>query len=529
VEFFSQAPGAVSMSTAELGSVCGPGATAYDAAVQACPEPQRAKCLNARQEACKALTSTRLDTLAQCYRATDAKQLPLPTTGQAGAEALGAGAVSIVAQGAADFLMTRAEQEVSLFAATELNKAICKQYGDAYFPKACTLLKEADETTLPIGLGVLRRAIIEDMRALPKHILLNVFNKLDPQQKNHACSLDVGYALGIGLWEQRELTVLFKPDPDPTKNGHLLLHRYAVLSAEQPCTTLWSKIETAAKQPQTAGSWNTLYGAIAASSKAAPDPQKVGRVVRAAIAVLKQLSGNAADVALDEAGEIALAIVEEDWIGFVFAAASAKHLGPILLCKQKVATCTLDIKARASLRLIGDVASAQSSDGVASALERFAAPLGSWRRKYEGLSLMLQGYVGARVAHEWIKGDVKSGWVLAPSLALGLEVAGPLWSHGRLGFFAQVVDVGNVSSVRFASEEDENLASVEVAPDITAVQLLAPGGYVTFAPWKAPFAISVGAEWIPELRSVVGGERKSAFHVGAALLVDTPILEIAHD
>jgi hypothetical protein len=525
VERFETPAGSLPINGPELDVICNEGATRYEAAVAKCGAPHEAACVAARRRGCHGWTSTDLDTVAKCYRATESSQ-PLPRQAQPlGAEA-GPGAVGIIAQGAGDFLMSRAEQEVSLYAATELNKAVCKKYGASYFPKTCALLKEGEDETAPVGLGVLRRSVIEDVQALPKNVLSKVFSRLNDKQKLQACGLDVGYAFAIGLLDQRAVEPLFLPDPKSV--GHLLLYRYATLEAEAPCDAFWKTVEQSAGRA-TNGAWVDLNSALAALSTKADPKESRRRVVLASIAVLKQLSAHQSDVALDEAGAIAVAIADQDWIGLVAATAAAQTLGPILLCKQGEGACELDSKARATLRLVGDVAAADSSEGVSSALARFAAPLGSWRRKYEGASLMLQGYVGAKYGVEWVEGDVRSGQVLSPALAIGLEVGGPLWSHGRLGFFFQAVDIGNVSSVRLSSEDDDNLARVEVAPDVTAAQLLAPGIFATFAPWKAPFAFSVGVDWVPALRTVVGADQRAAWHLTGGIVVDTPILELVHD
>jgi hypothetical protein len=483
-----------------------------------------------------------------------------------------AGAVSIIAQGVGDFLVQRAEQEVALYAATELQRALCKKYGEAYFPKSCKLLTESDDDGEPVGLGVLRRAIVDDVRLLPANALVGVMGRLKLNDKSKACMLDVGHAFATGVLQEGTVAPLLEPNSD--ENGHLRLHKYRIKTWDAAtknwksfaeCDDTWNTIREAAKDlrivvplfkdltkdkglteatnsARNVGTsrnftsrqlallelWGDLAGALNDILQGPAPKEASARAIRAGIALLKALLPEANRVAFDEAGAIAIAAIHGDWLGVIGAVAAADALGPVLLCRKNAESCVLDTKARATLRLVGDIAAADSSAGVTAALERFAAPLGSWRRKYnDGWYFMANGYVGGKFAGEWVK-DARPAMAMAPLLAVGLEAGRNVGTHARFGFFLQAVDLGNVSSVRLTEfkREDRNLLHVEVAPDVTAVQLLAPGLFFTVAPWKAPFALSLGADWVPELRTA-GGERKSAFHAGVALVVDTPLLEIA--
>lgn len=568
---------------ADLKAVCAADDEKFAEAMGRCAEDKE-RCIRVRADACKALTATRTDDLAKCYHAAGdphfvvappapAPPPPLPpadVSARAQAEGLAAaGAVSIIAQGVGDFLVQRAEQEVTLYAATELQKALCQEYGDAYFPKSCELLKQSDEDNEPVGLGVLRRAVVEDVQALPANVLVSVMGRLQDEDKKKACVLDVGYAFTKGVLTEGTVAPLLEPDPD--NGGHLRLIRYRIRAKDRStiaaCDPTWEGLKNTSNDlvkvigffknvTQTKGLkdaatiaptlaknvgftpeqlallnlWADLAEALNDVLQGPAPKEASARAIRAGVALLKELLPKKDGAAFDEAGAIAVAAVNADWIGVIGAVASAEHLGPVLLCRNSANPCVVDKKVRATLRLVGDVAVADSSEGVTAALERFAAPLGSWRRKYDGgWYLMANGYVGAKFAAEFVH-DARPATTLAPVLAVGLELGGNVGSLARMGVFFQAVDLGNVSSVRLNefSKDDPNLVHAEVAPDVTAAQLLAPGLFWTIAPWKAPFAVSVGADWVPELRTV-SGDQKPAFHAGISLVVDTPITEIWHE
>lgn len=463
----------------------------------------------------------------------------------------------MVAQGVGDFLTERAEQEVSAFATVELFARLCSTDNGKLMPKTCNLLAGQDNGATPIGLGLLKRSVERDLQQLPEHLLKTVYDRVqvelgdydpnDPKDKlilgklgeiaDALCALDVGVAITQALRARTKLDDLIT---NPAAKGLAVLKGYAKLSAAAQCSPVWDRMEKAidyAADSEAKAAAMELYLAISelnAAQNAADARAAREKVAQAAVALTKVMLKLAKDpkltehaVLLDELAELSVAIWNHDWVGVAASAASADTLGPLLLCRDPEEGCARDEKIRLLLSIGADIAEAKSSGDVQATLNRVAQPIGSWRRKHQdSWTFTLQGYAGGKLAHEWVQGNAASAMTAAPVLAIGLELSFAL-PVGRLGVFGQVVDVGNVASVRFAEQDDPNLTKVEATPDITWAQLFSPGAYLVYAPFKSPFVLGAGVDYVPVLRQTDTGPR-SAWHVGGFLAVDVPILELGH-
>jgi hypothetical protein len=458
----------------------------------------------------------------------------------------------LFAQGLGDFLAQRAEQEVSAYATVELFSRACTSELKQVLVKTCNLLDAQGGGSEPVGLGVLRRAITYDLENSPQSFLKAVVNRVkDPIQRNGLCMVDVGIALNAGLLKERELAPLLELQTATD----LKLKLYSVLTPlngatlTDACDTTWKDLTDAVTGAETSTDPSGIAGQIlaidddlsalhteTATVKVHDLHADVATRIAALIEAVVTASGRAPNTAaLDELAAIATAIWDKDWVGVVWATASSDTLGPILLCgemskedQEAKKGCRRDEKVRLVLSVVADIAQATTSDGVQAALNRVAAPIGTWRRKFDGFTFNLNGYVGAKVAYEIVPGAPTEGLALAPVLAVGLDFSNPIGPNQHWGLFLQAIDVGNVASVRLASKDSSSLTKVEATPDIEVAQLFAPGAYLTLAPLRAPFVIGLGGDFVPALRKTSNGRLHPAWHAGLFVAVDVPILEIAH-
>lgn len=463
---------------------------------------------------------------------------------------------AMFAQGVGDFLTERAAQEVTAFATVELFSRLCGSDGATIMPNTCNLLGGQDNGANPVGLGLLKRTVEQDLQHLPDQLLIAVYDRvkmkiadLDEREANDAarlktlnaltntlCAVDLGVAVTQAIRARVKMDEIIT---EPAKDGLNALRRYSRLSSVGACPAMWAAMEQAIDADVTPvrAAAKDLYmeiGRVYSSKSAAEAREARLGVAEKAVALAKVLLQKAGDSQLnkhegllDELSKIAAAIWNEDWIGVVSSAGSADALGPLLLCKNPEEECKRDERVRLLLSISADIAQAKSSADVQAALNRVAEPIGSWRRKFQDtFTLTLQGYAGAKLAYETVQGNTPTSMAVAPVLALGIEAS--FHAAGRLAVFAQLVDVGNVASVRFAEQDAPNLTRVEVTPDVTWAQLFSPGAYVIWAPLKAPFVLGAGVDYVAALRQTLSGPR-SAWHVGGFLAVDVPVLEIAHE
>ncbi len=565
--FLEAKPGETTLSSAEVEAICNPvnESTLTALVGRACPTVA-ADFHAARAKVCETFpqlgATPAYDLVARVYRASNPPlpRPPAPTTPPEPTDVEEQGlTATMVAQGVGNFLTERAEQEVSAFATVELFSRLCASDVKSVMPRTCSLLAGQDNGANPVGLGLLKRTVVKDLEALPEHLLERALERVreardalessDPKDAatrkklertaEDLCQVDAGVALARALRDGKKLDELFTK---PAATGLRRLRQYAVLSSAPEAAPIWAALEKAVNEggAETTLALQSLYQAVEALHTAKKQAELRARRITVAESSVAWLAlvDPAQDAAikaeheklLDELASLTVAVWNRDWVEVVATSASADTLGPLLLCESDLGEegCKRDEKIRLLLSVAADIAAAESSADVQGALNRVVEPIGSWRRKFQdSFTFNLQGYVGGKYAYENIEGVAPSGTALAPVLAVGLELTFSL-GFGRLGVFGQVVDVGNVASVYFAGEDDSGLTEVEATPDITWAQLFSPGGYLVFAPFKAPFVIGAGGDYVPVLRQTTGGPR-SVWHLGGFLAVDVPILELAHE
>ena len=532
----------VTISTQDLEAMCDP--QNEDSLIlqirHACPKLPIDDFVKAHSKVCRSLTQVGanrdLDLMARVYYAVTPKLArPMASAERAPNQAQGIGAPA-VAEGIGNFLTSRAEQELSAYAAVELFARICDSENKTLMPKSCALLSGQNDGADPVGLGLLQRAVTSDLQRLPESTLRLAWgNAKTGDVKDALCVVDAAYAI------TRE--VLEDPSQDPATVLTKAREQYGAFQPPDCNAVVWDKLTLSIKitadlvtlkrdldvlRTVTDVATKRLYRSRVVAdvttlvtdfgvSTVLDEELKRGKVVISASEMLKEL------------GAIATAVWNEDWVQAVSSVASADTLGHLVLCNNTSAQpCPAFDKTHTVLGIVGDIAAAKDSEGVQAVLNRVAQPVGTWRRKFRGkTTLSLNGYAGAKYAYESVQGGLDSGSALAPVLSLGLEWSLPC-AAGHVRLYGQVVDVGNVASVHFAKNNSSNLTQVEADPNVGFPELLAPGGYITFAPFEAPLVIGAGGDWVPHLRKATDGSKQSVWQLALMVSVDVPILELYH-
>jgi len=191
-------------------------------------------------------------------------------------------------------------------------------------------------------------------------------------------------------------------------------------------------------------------------------------------------------------------------------------------------------RARASLAVVADLGTAQDSESFEAALDRFAAPVGTWRRKHEAeFGISLQGYAGMLGAYEFEprrRPELAPGWAVSPTLSVGVQLHFRFFgcSEVRSFLYFPIIDVGNVASVRLANQSSDRLLEVDATPDVAWAQLFAPGVYWGISIGRSPFDVAIGLNYIPALRNPQGTAQGDApvLRFGLSLAVDVTILPL---
>lgn len=188
----------------------------------------------------------------------------------------------------------------------------------------------------------------------------------------------------------------------------------------------------------------------------------------------------------------------------------------------------------------GQLAMVQDAESAEQAIEAFAAPPGSWRRKREGnWYWTINAYVGGVIGGEHVSatGDIgvraKGDWspVTGLHIPVGLEVGVPeacvpipRVTHlcsGSLGIFAQVIDLGVLVSYRL-DESD----TVDQMPEVGVRQVFSPGIYGTFGFGNSPISLLAGFSYLPALRALSTDENVelNAWRYSLSVVFDIPLL-----
>lgn len=190
-----------------------------------------------------------------------------------------------------------------------------------------------------------------------------------------------------------------------------------------------------------------------------------------------------------------------------------------------------DLEARALA--ISELASARDADGVAAALNRLAAPTGSFRRKRRTAGespvyVTFNAYLGASFGRE--RPIEQDAWSKHAGLVLpvGIEVGLRLHRNWSVGLFVFPVDIGALGSLRLeettigpsATGQD---TTIKQTPEIGFNQIMAPGAALVVGLGRLPLAAGVTYGYVPSLRETSVGESLSIRRWAVFLAYDLPL------
>ena len=181
---------------------------------------------------------------------------------------------------------------------------------------------------------------------------------------------------------------------------------------------------------------------------------------------------------------------------------------------------------------VANVAQAENSDEVKSAIEAVALPVGSASiKKRSKTNIALNSYVGLAGGVQF-NGDSQVYNFMGVNAPIGVTISG---SHK--GFFTKdatkdtdassslfitLLDIGAVTSFRFGNNEVEEL------PEIKLENVFTPGLYYVYGFPRAPISFGLGGQLGPQLRGLTedGTDLGSnlSFSFRAFIAVDIPLL-----
>lgn len=197
---------------------------------------------------------------------------------------------------------------------------------------------------------------------------------------------------------------------------------------------------------------------------------------------------------------------------------------------------------------IVELASAKSSQDVAAALDAAAAPVGSYKVKFERPAIALNAFVGVSVAGEWLLSDRASGSSISFGgfAPIGVHMTWPVGDvKVPLGFMVSAFDLGALTQQRFTQEvesadqtggESSSSGTSSMSATVGLEQLFSPGLYGTIGffskDYRSPLVLGAGFSFVPNLRKVeLTDAARSSFdapvlRMGAFLALDLTLLPL---
>ncbi len=217
------------------------------------------------------------------------------------------------------------------------------------------------------------------------------------------------------------------------------------------------------------------------------------------------------------------AVAARDYSALLATVAAALEPG------QPLAALKLPPKVMASLGFAARLASAKKPEDAKKVFEEEAAPLGTYKVKYdrETWTLAINAFVGPFVGHgAWHganTGKDKSGFVTRPlSAPIGLDLTFLSWKSVHIGAMATFIDPFAVGTI----------GSDAKAEDFDWGAMLTPGGLVRVGVGRSPFTLIGAVTGQPlahskdtcGLGTSAGPCWKGAWQVGGAIAIDVPLL-----
>ena len=176
-----------------------------------------------------------------------------------------------------------------------------------------------------------------------------------------------------------------------------------------------------------------------------------------------------------------------------------------------------------------DVLSANSTSDIKGIINKYAAPVGSYRVKRQSkFSVSLSSYPGLYGGWEsTYDGNESESFVTGVTAPIGLSLN---WGNSFYGMkakghsfslYAPIVDIGAAFSYRWSNSEGEGFPE-----EIKWEQIISPGMHVVWGIGNTPMALMIGAQYTPLLRKITDQNNElqpNAWRFGATVAVDIPI------
>ena len=174
-----------------------------------------------------------------------------------------------------------------------------------------------------------------------------------------------------------------------------------------------------------------------------------------------------------------------------------------------------------------DILTAATAEDVHFIIDKYAAPVQSYRvNRQSDFSINLGAYPGLYSGYELSSDALESSFVTGVTAPLGLSLS---WGKQNIGFrkpsssislFLPIIDIGAPFSYRWEND------AVGFPGTLTWRQVLSPGAHLVWGLGDTPLALSLGAQYTPELRKVTNTNlqfQANTWRIGASLTVDIPI------
>lgn len=176
-----------------------------------------------------------------------------------------------------------------------------------------------------------------------------------------------------------------------------------------------------------------------------------------------------------------------------------------------------------------DVLSANSTQDIKGIINKYAAPVGSYRVKRQSqFSVSLSSYPGLYGGWETTyEGSGSESFVTGVTAPIGLSLN---WGNNFYGMkakghsfslYAPIVDIGAAFSYRWSNAEGEGFPE-----EIKWEQIISPGIHAVWGIGNTPMALMIGAQYTPLLRKITDQNNElqpNAWRFGATISVDIPI------
>ena len=177
-----------------------------------------------------------------------------------------------------------------------------------------------------------------------------------------------------------------------------------------------------------------------------------------------------------------------------------------------------------------DVMSATETEEIRALIEKYAAPVGSYRVKRQSkFSVNLSAYPGLYSGWESTSSlNDNQSFVTGVTAPIGLSLnwgnsffGMPMKNHS-FSLYVPIVDIGAAFSYRWKNDQGEGFPE-----EIKWEQIISPGAHVVWGIGNSPMAFMAGFQYTPLLRKITDDNntlQPNAWRIGAGIMVDIPIV-----